>query len=360
MRPTPLHRTRLTALLLCVALSGCATLHKHPSAGVPAATAPGPMLAPPLQPLSGQAAVQHFIDTMVARHGFQRTALVTLFGKVQPRERIIQIMTTPAEGKPWDQYRQIFITAARIRGGLNFWRNNRAALARAEQQYGVPAEIIIAIIGVETRYGGNMGGFRVIDALTTLAFDYPPRADYFRAELEQYLLLTREEHLDPLAPKGSYAGAMGETQFMPSSYRRYSVDFDADGRRDLWRSTSDAIGSVANYLSAHGWRRGQTIAVPAQVTGTGYLSVLDQKPVPPTRRIAEFRAHGVRPRTPLGKSQTATLMDFTTAGGADFWLGLDNFYVITRYNHSDRYAMAVYQLSQEILARHQRLMNGAN
>lgn len=350
----------LTALLLSVALSGCATLKKHlPATGTPAVTAPVPAPAPPLPPMTGQAAVERFIDEMVAKHDFQRTELVALFEKVQPRARIIEIMTTPAEGKPWNKYRPIFVNEARIRGGVDFWRDNSAALARAERQYGVPAEIIIAIIGVETRYGSNMGGFNVIDALATLAFDYPPRADYFRGELEQFLLLSREEHFDPLLPKGSYAGAMGEAQFMPSSYRNYSVDFDGDGRRDLWHSTSDAIGSVAHYLSSYGWQHAQPIATPAQVSGNGYLSVLDQKPVKPTRSIAEFRAHGVQPQSPLGNDQLATLLRFDTDTGDEFWLGLDNFYVITRYNHSPRYAMAVYQLSQEILARHQHLMNGA-
>jgi len=350
----------LAALLLSVTLPGCAALKKHPPAkGAPAAAAPMPAPAPLPKPMTGQATVISFIDEMVAKHDFQRAELVALFEKVQPRERIIQIMTAPAEGKPWNKYRPIFVNEARISGGVDFWRENSEALARAEQQYGVPAEIIVAIIGVETRYGGNMGGFTVIDALATLAFDYPPRAAYFRSELEQFLLLTREEKLDPLAPKGSYAGAMGEAQFMPSSYRNYSVDFDGDGRRDLWNSTSDAIGSVANYLSGYGWQRAQPIAALAQVTGDSYQSVLDQKLVKPTRSITEFRTHGVQPQSPLDKDQLASLLRFETDADDELWLGLDNFYVITRYNHSHRYAMAVYQLSQEILARHQRLMSGA-
>ena len=347
----------LTVLLLSLALSGCAAMkmHIHPASGTPAATATTPLP----RPMTGQASVEHFIDEMVAKHGFQRADLVALFGKVQPRERIIQIMTTPAEGKPWNKYRPIFVNEARVRGGVDFWRANSETLARAESQYGVPAEIIIAIIGVETRYGNNMGSFNVIDALATLAFDYPPRADYFRSELEQFLLLTREEHLDPLTPKGSYAGAMGEAQFMPSSYRKYGIDFDGDGRRDLWHSTADAIGSVANYLSAYGWQRGQPIATPAQVTGNDYLSVLDEKPVKPNRTICDFRVHGVQPLSSIDNNRFASLLRFKTDTGDEFWLSLDNFYVITRYNHSHRYAMAVYQLSQEILARHQHLMNGA-
>ncbi len=350
----------LTALLISADLSGCAALKRHSSStGAAASTAAATAPAPLPRPMTGQPTVERFIDEMVAKQGFQRQELVALFDKVQPRERIIRIMTAPAEGKPWNLYRPIFVNEARIRGGVEFWRDNSAALARAETQYGVPAEIIIAIIGVETRYGGNMGSFNVIDALATLAFDYPPRADYFRSELEQFLLLTREEHLDPLAPKGSYAGAMGEAQFMPSSYRNYSIDFDGDGRRDLWHSTADAIGSVANYLSAHGWQRGQPIATPAQVTGTDYLSVLDEKPVQPNRTICDFRVHGVQALSKLRDDQFASLLRFKTDSGDEFWLGLDNFYVITRYNHSHRYAMAVYQLSQEILARHQRLMNGA-
>lgn len=345
--------TALILLLGVIPLSACTALKKSPPA-VAAPAAPVTAPAPLPQPMTGQITVQGFIDEMVAKHGFVRTDLVALFDKVEPRERIIQLMTTPAEGKPWYKYRPIFVNAARIDGGVQFWRDNNAALTRAEQQYGVPAEIIIAIIGVETRYGGNMGGFPVIDALATLAFDYPPRAAYFRSELEQFLLLTREEQLDPLAPKGSYAGAMGEAQFMPSSYRKYSVDFDGDGRRDLWHSTSDAIGSIGHYLSGYGWQRAQAIATPAQVTGDGYQRVLDLKPVKPSHTIAELQALGVRPTTPVDKDQLASLLRFETETGEEHWLGLDNFYVITRYNHSHRYAMAVYQLSQEILARHQR------
>jgi len=355
------HRLLILALAFGVALlPACAALKKQPATPTPPTNAaPAPIAPAPLPPMTGQVSVEQFIATMVTKHGFQRAALVELFAKVQPRERIIQIMTAPAEGKPWNKYRPIFVNDARIEGGVQFWRDNAPALAHAERQYGVPAEIIVAIIGVETRYGGNMGSFPVIDALATLAFDYPPRADYFRSELEQFLLLTREEHLDPLAPKGSYAGAMGEAQFMPSSYRQYSVDFDGDGKRDLWQSTSDAIGSVANYLSGYGWQREQPIATLARVYGNDYQATLDQKLTKPQRTIAQFKDAGVVAETCLENQRLAMLVRLELDQGQEFWLGLDNFYVITRYNHSARYAMAVYQLSQEILVRHQHLTNGA-
>lgn len=348
----PRRRVGLAALLFSAALlASCAGLKKTPETTGTATPNAVPLPVLP-EPLTGQNNVQAFIEHMVSTQGFDRTQLTALFKQVKPRPRIVQIMTTPAESKPWNVYRRIFITDARIQGGVAFWHENAPALARAESRYGVPAAIIVAIIGVETRYGDNMGSFPVIDALSTLAFDYPPRADYFRGELEQFLLLSREEQLDPLAPKGSYAGAMGEAQFMPSSYRKFSVDFDGDGKRDLWHSTPDAIGSIANYLSAHGWQRGQPIALRARIDGNGYQNLLDPSLKKPERSIAQFKAAGVMPEGSADDTRPAILVRLETDDDTEYWLGLDNFYAITRYNHSPRYAMAVYQLSQEIVAQH--------
>ena len=257
-------------------------------------------------------------------------------------------MSRPAEAKPWYAYRDIFVNNRRIRGGVKFWRTHAATLAEAERVYGVPPEIVVAIIGVETQYGGNMGSYRVLEALSTLAFDYPRRADYFRKELANYLLMTRAEGIDPLALRGSYAGAMGLGQFMPSSFLSYAVDFDGDGHRDLWGNPRDAIGSVANYFNKHGWRSGEQVTVPASVSGAGYSGLVSRKLSPPKDSVASLQAQGVSPRGPVSGSQAAMLLEFEGRNGPEYWLGFTNFYVITRYNHSRLYAMAVYQLSQEI------------
>ncbi len=239
-------------------------------------------------------------------------------------------------------------------GGVDFWRDHAAILSRAESTYGVAPEIIVAIIGVETNYGANVGTHRVIDALTTLGFAYPKRADFFRSELVEYLLLTREEEIDPLVALGSYAGAVGKPQFISSSYRAFAVDFDADGRRDLWHSDPDVIGSVANYFQHHGWRPGKAVAIPATFSGDDPprgLAVSEQEPLTPSLTAESLRAAGVAWTAPLEPSAPLTLIRLP--GPVDeYWIGLDNFYVVTRYNHSNLYAMAVHQLSQEIRARH--------
>jgi membrane-bound lytic murein transglycosylase B len=328
--------------LLLPTLPGCAGTAVGETPAGDAASA-----APAIDTRGEQA---RFIDDMVAGHGMDRARLNALFGKVEFKQRIIELMTTPAEAKPWRAYRPIFVNGPRISGGVGFWRDNADTLARAERDYGVPAEIIVAIIGVETRYGGNMGGFRVIDALATLAFGYPKRAPFFRAELEHFLLLADEEHLDPLSPKGSYAGAMGRAQFMPSSYRNYAVDFDGDGRRDLFGSVPDAIGSVANYLKQHGWTTGRPVTTRAKVRANAWQPLLDRD-MKPEVTVAAIKQLGVTPDQPLDDALPATLMRLDGEDGDEFWIGTDNFYVITRYNHSIRYAMAVYQLGQEIRAQ---------
>ena len=298
-----------------------------------------------------RAEVQAFIDEMVSKHGFDRDELSAIFEQVRMKQKIIDAITRPAEGKPWYQYKPIFVTKTRISEGVDFWNENAADLKRAEEVYGVPPEIIVAIIGVETRYGRHKGGYRVMDSLSTLAFAYPKRAKFFRSELEQYLLLAREESLDPLTIKGSYAGAMGKAQFISSSYRHYAVDFDGDGKRDLWNNTTDAIGSVANYFKLHKWQPGEPVGSYAMV-GSNRISRLLKAGIKPHTSVKDFRKQGVTALTPLPPEALAALISFENkVGRPDYWLGLNNFYTITRYNHSPLYAMAVYQLGQEIMKK---------
>ena len=303
------------------------------------------------QPLANQTVVQVFIREMVARHRFNPAQLQATFSQAYAKPDIIAAMSRPAEAKPWFAYREIFVNAKRIQGGVEFWRTNAAALAQAEQTYGVPPEIVVAIIGVETQYGGNMGKHRVLEALSTLAFGYPRRAAYFRKELENYLLLTRTEGIDPLSLRGSYAGAMGLGQFMPSSFLSFAVDFDGDGHRDLWRNPRDAIGSVANYFKKNGWRSGQPVATPASVSGSTWPTLVSSQLKPPQSSIASLRGQGVIPQAPVSAAQAAMLLELQGRDNPEYWLGFDNFYVITRYNRSVLYALAVHQLSQEIRER---------
>jgi membrane-bound lytic murein transglycosylase B len=299
--------------------------------------------------------VQAFINEMVARHGFSKPELEKVFSQAQRNDTILEAMSKPAEKKlAWYEYRKIFLTQSRIDGGVAFWNQHAEALAKAEKTYGVDAQVIVAIIGVETRYGGNTGKYRVLDALTTLAFDYPPRSKFFRSELEQYLLLARADHIDLLSTTGSYAGAMGYGQFMPSSYQRYAVDFDQDGKRDLWDSPMDIVGSVANYLHEHGWQPGARVTIRASVTGNRYKSVIEQglKPETPVKKL---KMDGITPSKPLPGDTLAALISLDQENGPEYWLGLNNFYVITRYNHSPLYAMAVYQLSEEIRQARERM-----
>jgi membrane-bound lytic murein transglycosylase B len=293
-------------------------------------------------------AVNQFVDEMVQKHGFERAELMQLMAQTRFRHDIIKAMNRPAEGKPWHQYRPIFVTLARSRAGVQFWRDNEELLARAEREYGVPAQIIVAIIGVETRYGGYIGKHRVLDALSTLAFGYPKRAEFFRKQLEEYLLLVREESLEIDSTVGSYAGAMGMPQFIPSSYRVFAVDFDGDGRRDLWNSTADVIGSVAHYFQRHGWRQGAAVAFKASSNGEDVAALVDAG-MKPSLTIAELRRGGITVDAALADDELASLIQLEQENGYEYWLGLSNFYTITRYNHSNLYAMAVYQLSNQIL-----------
>lgn len=300
------------------------------------------------QPLRPE--IEAFIGKMVSEHAFKREELRRMFAKVKPRPSIIRAMTAPATAMPWYEFRDRLIDAARISGGVSFWEQHTSILDRASLEYGVPPEIIVAIIGIETRYGRDTGSFRVLDALATLAFDYPRRADFFSGELEQYLLLAREAGMDALKIDGSYAGAMGIPQFMPGSYRKYAVDFDGDGRRDLWGNAADAIGSVANYLHSFGWQVGGPIAVRVE-TGDSTLDTMTTSGLKPVTRVGDLRQHGIVPVAPVNDETKAALFSVETEPGPQFWLGFQNFYVITRYNRSINYAMAVFELARELRAR---------
>lgn len=294
-----------------------------------------------------------FIDRMVQTHGFKRAALRQLFAKVKIRPEIVAVMDRPGEARPWHEYRRRFITPEQIRNGAQYWQTHRAALERAYARCGVPPEIVVAILGVETRYGRNTGEFPVVDALATLAFAYPRRAEFFQRELEEYLLLAREQKLNPLQPRGSYAGALGIPQFMPSSYRRYAVDFDDDRRHDLFKSSIDAIGSVAHFLQEHGWERDAPVLDEARVDDPAApgLDALDLKPTIPVR---DFVARGVYPQPFLFAAtgepgeRLASLIALDAESGPVYRLGYANFYAITRYNRSKHYAAAVYELAQAL------------
>ena len=297
----------------------------------------------------GHALTEAFIDEMVAEENFDRAELETLFKKVEKKQSVIDAISRPAERTlTWSQYRNIFLQRSRIDGGVRFWLKNQETLRAAESRYGVPAEIIVSIMGVETRYGENTGNYRVMDALSTLAFDYPKRASFFRSELKHFLILAREQGREPLGLKGSYAGAMGLGQFMPSSYRAYAADHDQDGFIDIWANQSDAIWSVANYLARHGWTDGQPITSRARVSAEYSSDVMNQN-LRPSLTLAQLAESGVTPELRgLSGDGLATAMMLEGAQGKEFWLGLHNFYVITRYNHSKLYAMAVFQLAEEI------------
>lgn len=293
-----------------------------------------------------------FVDEMVQQHGFTAEYVNQILSQAQKRQPILDAIARPAEkSKTWKEYRPIFIVPMRVTNGVAFWHEHRTALSRAEKEYGVPAEIIVSIIGVETNYGRNTGSWYVIDALSTLAFDYPPRASFFRSELVNYFILTREQKHNPLEFKGSYAGAMGYGQFMPSSYRNYAVDFSGDGFTDIWNNPTDAIGSVANYFKEHGWQTGKAVVVPAKLSkprATVLANESFNKVVPPSTNVNGWKKIGIAPTQHIASRTPVIALEFDGANGLEYWLGLQNFYTITRYNRSPMYAMAVYDLSLEI------------
>jgi membrane-bound lytic murein transglycosylase B len=297
--------------------------------------------------------IPEFIDEMVLKHQFKRDELVQVFQAAQYRPDVIDAMNMPSTTKPWLEYRAAFINPKRIEGGIKFWQKHAQSLERAEKIYGVPVEIIISVIGVETLYGKNAGNYRTLDALTTLSFDYPRRVEFFRGELEQYLLLAREQNFNLLNIKASYAGALGIPQFMPSSYRKIAVDFNGDGVIDLMNEADDAIGSVANYLKQYGWKAGEAVAVRASVENNARPN-----DVGAARSMAAWATLGVTPQVKFDDGVYSYLIDFTLPEGKEYWFGFNNFAVITTYNNSIYYAMSVYQLALELrkAGRHHGLM----
>jgi membrane-bound lytic murein transglycosylase B len=290
-----------------------------------------------------------FVERMSAEHGLDPDEIRAVLAEARYQQSIIDAITRPAEARPWHQYRPIFLTETRIAGGAEFWRANEDLLAEVSERFGVPVEIIVSIVGVETNYGMNTGSFRVIDALATLGFYFPRRADFFASELGHFLSLAREEKLPLTEVRGSYAGAMGIGQFIPSSYRAYAVDFDGSGRRDLWRSLPDALGSVANYLARHRWRTGEPIVLPVRTVPDDLEADFGMNL---NHTLAEIAAMGIEfDRDGLDDDMPATLVTLETADGVEYWIGLNNFYVITRYNRSPLYAMAVTQLAEQIRER---------
>jgi peptidoglycan lytic transglycosylase B len=293
--------------------------------------------------------VRQFISAMVQKHGFTKRQLESVFARVQAQPGVLKSMTlAPESSRAWQSYRAIFLNPQRIDAGVRFWSRHAEALERASAEFGVPEEVILGIIGVETTYGRNMGSYRVIDTLTTLAFDSPNRGEFFRSQLESYLLYTRETKTDVFRMKGSYAGAIGIPQFMPGSYRRFAVDYDGDGRKDLAESPADAIGSVANFLREHGWQRGQMAAVPATVTGPAARLLVDSG-VKPLYRAADLPSFGVKPVRDLDADTLCSLIELESPSQpSEYWVGLQNFWVLTRYNRAVFYGVAVLELGRAV------------
>ena len=294
--------------------------------------------------------VAAFIDEMVTTHDFDREALSDVLAQAEIKQSIIEKISTPAERKlSWAEYRKIFITKERIDAGTTFWRENREMLERIHKESGVSIEMIVGIIGVETYYGRITGKDRVIDALATLAFDYPPRQKFFRNELVQFLILAREEEIDATEPLGSYAGAMGRPQFMPSSFRAYAVDATGDGKRDIWDNWADVAGSVANYFLEHGWRSGEEVVARATLSSRWDGPVPEPKnTLKATDTVESLSDKGVVFATDLCADSKSQLLTYEGENGTEHWVGFHNFFVITRYNRSVMYALAAHQLGQEI------------
>lgn len=290
--------------------------------------------------------VKAFISMMVKKHRFNQQQLTNLFNQVKIRPQVMKQMNKPLEKEPWSLYQMLFISEWRIKHGVEFWNKYANVLQQAEKKYGVPASIIVATIGIETKYGQRTGEHRVIDALSSIAFSTSTRAKFFRSELEEFLLLTREQRLDPLKVTGSYAGAIGQPQFMPSSYRRYAVNFSGSGQTDLMHNEVDVIGSIANYYKQAGWKLNQPVAVPAVVVGSGYNVIVRNNRTNSAFPIGELERYGIMPKRHIpDDNMRAKVIELQSRYNKEYWLGFHNFDVIKRYNPSNSYAMAVYQLS---------------
>ena len=295
--------------------------------------------------------IKTFIAEVARRNALSKRALSKLLAKAEPQPKIIEMITKPAERvSPWWEYRDRFLTEERIALGAQLWQDHREELERIAAERGVAPEYIVAIIGVETKYGRITGRFRVLDALATLAFDYPPRSEFFRKELEQFVLLSREEKMDPLKTLGSYAGAMGNAQFMPSSYRKYAVDAQDDKKRDLWSDWGDVFASIANYFREHGWETGGPVLAEVELDPDPTF-VIDTRNLTPNETIQSLAAQGVVTRIDAPPTTPAMLISAEQSDGPAYRVGFNNFEVITRYNRSPRYAMAVHDLAEAIAAR---------
>lgn len=299
---------------------------------------------PEVAPLSAE--VETFIRVMKATHGFDEGWLRRTLAEVKPLTGVQRAIAAPSTAKPWHEFKPLFVDRQRIENGVKFWNEHAELLARAQERFAVPASIIVAIIGVETRYGRMTGGFPILDALYTLGFHSDNRPAFFRDELEQFFLLARDQNWDVTKPKGSYAGAMGWPQFMPSSYRRYAIDFDGDGRVDLWNSAADVIGSVASYMREFGWKDGAPVVAPAIVDGDP--APLIGLGLTPEFTVAQWRMRGVDSKNPVDDALLAALFRLDLIDGPLFMLGFENFHTILHYNRSRHYAMAVYELANEI------------
>jgi len=296
---------------------------------------------------------EEFVARAVSEYGLEEAEVRALLAEAEYKQSIIDAISRPAEGKPWHEYRQIFLTDKRINEGIDFWIENQELITAASIKFAVDEEIIVAIIGVETFYGRITGNYRSIDALVTLGLYYPQnlssdRSAFFSSELMQFMQLAKKEGLPPTETTGSYAGAMGMGQFMPSSYLEYAVDFDGDGKRDLWRSTADVVGSVANYLHRHGWQAGEPITKRAWATKDAAFSEISSRSYKPSISVAEWKDKGFKSSSELAADMPAGVIKLVQEDRNSYWLVFKNFYVITRYNRSPRYAMAIFDLSQEI------------
>ena len=298
--------------------------------------------------------IKIFIENMVEKHGFDEKELSSILAQAESKESILNAISRPAERTlTWNQYRDIFIKDERIVAGVKFWNEHTEILNLISEETGVSIEILVGIIGVETYYGRITGGYRVIDALSTLAFDYPKRSPFFTRELEEYLLIAKEEKMDPFDATGSYAGAMGSPQFMPSSYRAYAVDSDNDGKRDIWNNWSDVIGSVANYFIEHGWQRGNEVIVPANYHESSNKIEI-KNGLKATETVTSLRYQGVSFTTKMDGNHPAELLKLEQENASNYWVGMHNFFVITKYNHSIMYGLAVHQLGQAIASEFKR------
>jgi len=291
--------------------------------------------------------IDEFIKKTATNNKLDVKVVKAILEQAERKQSIIDAMNRPAEKKKqWHEYRNIFLKDKRIKEGVVFWKEHQEILQVVSKDTGVPIEIIVAIIGVETNYGGNKGSYRVIDALYTLAFHYPKRSTFFTKELEKFIVLTHKEKISALETKGSYAGAMGFGQFMPSSYLMYAVDYDKDGQRDLLNNIPDAIASVANYFKAHGWKPGEPVVYQAKTKKD--FTKLKKQALKPSLSVSQLKEMGYTTKPKLEEDQMVSLTQLQQKDHMEYWFGMHNFYVITRYNHSEMYAMAVYQLSQEI------------